>query len=290
MCMFIMMNLISVKVYADIGPKPSIVIEFNGFEGEKYYATLLANVESTGPYSVLKDGNRKYSYYQEGDEGYAVFLKFVEYKDEDGFYFLQNFQDCTESQQFSWTYYPPDEFKILLYFPEADRFVISEESYQRYAFDSFFEAEISGLNLLVTTQDSAKIILKKSYNYTDETLSLLIRFLLTFLLEIGVALLFGFREKKQICFIIFINLITQIGLNLTLNIINYRSGYMAFVICYILLEMLVFLVEAILYNLYLKKYSKKKFSNWKPWVYALIANMASFVIGLKLAKLIPGIF
>ena len=285
----LMMNVFSVNVYADIGPKPSVVIDFHGLEGETYYATLLSNVESTGPYSALSYGN-KYARYEEGDKEYAVFLKFVEYRDEDGFYFLQIFQDCSESHQFSWSYYPPKEFKILLYFPETDRFVISDKSYQRYAFDSYFTAEISGLNLLDTTQDRSNIILEKSYDYGAEIFSMIVRILLTFFVELGIALLFGFREKKQFYFIILVNALTQIGLNVTLNTINYRSGQMAFVIFYILLEIVVFIVEAILYTMYLKKHSKKEVSDWKPWVYALVSNVASFALGLKLAQLIPGIF
>lgn len=288
--MLLIMHLFSTNVHADIGPKPSIVIDFNGLEGENYYVTLLSSVKSTGPYSVLSDSNRNYAHYQEGDEGYTVFLKFVEYQDEDGFYFLQFFQDCSESHQFSWNYYPPNEFKILLYCPETESFIVSDEHYQRYAFDSYFTAEVSGLNLFEEIQDNAKLIVEKSYDYTDEILSLVARIVLTIAIEIGIALLFGFREKRQFRFIVLVNIITQITLNLALNIINYRSGQMAFVIFFVLLEIVVFIVEAILYTLYLKKYSEKEISGWKPWVYALVANAASFALGLKLAQLIPGIF
>lgn len=285
-----MINLFSVNVRGDVGPKPSVIIDFNGLEGENYYVTLLSSNKSTGPYSVLSDSNRKYAHYQEGDKGYNVFLKFVEYQDEDGFYFLQFFQDCSESHQFNWTYYPPNEFKILLYFPETDYFIISDKPYERYAFDSYFTAEVSGPNLFEQTQDNSKIIVKKSYDYTDEILSLVVRIVLTIAIEIGIALLFGFREKRQFRFIILVNTVTQIGLNLALNIINYHSGQMAFVISFVLLESVVFIVEAILYTLYLNKYSEKVISRWKPWVYALVANAASFALGLKLAQLIPGIF
>lgn len=42
--------------------------------------------------------------YQEGDEGYDVFLKYAKYEDVDEFYFLQFFKDCSQTQRFSWTY------------------------------------------------------------------------------------------------------------------------------------------------------------------------------------------
>lgn len=264
---------------ADIGPKPSVVINFNGLEGKIYYATLLSSAESTGPHSVLnEDGS--YARYVEGDENYEVFLKFVEYHDADGYYFLQFFQDCTESHQFNWTYYPPKMFKILLYFPETDHFTVSDDVYERYAFDSYFTAEVSDTGLSV----------ERSYDYTAEALSLAIRIALTILAELAIALLFGFRGKKLFRFIALVNVITQVALNLALNIINYRSGALAFVFFYILLEIAVVIVEAIVYTLYLKKDGFQPIPRWKPIIYALVANAASFAIGLKLAFWLPGIF
>jgi hypothetical protein len=127
LCVLAILFIFLMTAHADVGPKPSVVIDFNGLDGETFYATLLSSVTSTGPYSALDDSNQEYAHYQEGDKEYDVFLKFAEYEDVDGFYFLQFFQDCSQTQQFSWTYYPPKEFKILLFFPETDRFVVSDE-------------------------------------------------------------------------------------------------------------------------------------------------------------------
>ena len=124
----------------------------------------------------------------------------------------------------------------------------------------------------------------------NEILSLIARVLLTIAIELGIALLFGFRERKLFRFIVIVNVITQISLNLALNIINYYSGQLAFVIFFVLLEIAVTFVEAILYNYYLKKHSRKTIPGWKPCVYALVANVASFTLGLGLSYWIPGIF
>ena len=59
------------------------------------------------------------------EEGYIPILGIE--KDEDGYYFLQFFEDCTETSKFTWGYYPPTKFKILIYFPEHDSFVVSNE-------------------------------------------------------------------------------------------------------------------------------------------------------------------
>lgn len=276
----ILMLMFPSAAYGDMGPKPSVVIDFIGLEGKTYYVTLLSKVKSTGPYSAVNDNRRSYDLYREDDKDYDIFLKFAEYEDNDGFYFLQFFKDCSQTQQFSWTYYPPEEFKILIYFPDTDSFIVSDKSYERYAFDSYFIATVSGSTVSVV----------KSYDYTNETISLIVRIVLTIASESGVALLFGFRERRQIRFIILVNLITQVMLNVALNIINYQSGEMAYIMFYILLEILVFIIEAIIYNRYLRGQSIKEVPKWKPGLYAFAGNGLSFILGIYLSYWVPGIF
>lgn len=78
------------------------------------------------------------------------------------------FRDCTETSEFKWTYYPPQRFKILVYFPETDSFAVSG-IYERYAFDSYYKVDAGDIELkpsstyegLVAVK--ATILLKKSY-------------------------------------------------------------------------------------------------------------------------------
>ena len=42
----------TVRVSADMGPKPSTTIDFENMNGEKYYVTLLSESKSMGPYSA----------------------------------------------------------------------------------------------------------------------------------------------------------------------------------------------------------------------------------------------
>jgi hypothetical protein len=279
LCIILITGMFPLTACADTGPKPSVVVDFIGLEGKTYYATLLSSVKSTGPFSVLNDDN-DYARYKKGDEDYEIFQKFAGYQDSEGFYFLQFFKDCTQTHKFSWTYYPPQAFKILLYFPETDSFIVSDAVYERYTFDSYFTAKVAGTGLSA----------ESSYDYTGETLSLIVRIVLTIVVELGIALLFGFRERKQIRFITLVNVITQGALNFALNVINYQSGEMAFILFYFVLEIAVFITEAILYNWYLKKNSLKEVPEWKPSAYALTANFASFALGIILAYWIPGIF
>ena len=188
---------------------------------------------------------------------------------------------------------------MLCYFPETDTYAVSG-IYERYAFDTYYKVDLSEGSVLKA---------QKNYDYTWETISLAARIVITILLEMGLALMFGYRHKKQLRFLAAVNIVTQILLNILLNVLNFRIGHWAFVFYYVLLELLVILMESILYVLVLPKMSLsitqdrieaietgKKVSVPKTIqkrytvIYAVVANVASFAIGLLVARLVPGIF
>jgi len=59
---------------------------------------------------------------------------------------------------------------------------------------------------------------------------------------------------------------------------------------FILSEFYIFIIEAVLYTTSLQKYSGVPVRKWKAIIYALIANLFSFIAGLGLAAIIPGNF
>ena len=272
-------GILSVNARADTGPKPSVVVSFSGLEGSRYYVTLLSSRSSTGPYSA----GRTYEEYM-GD--YEVFQKFNEYTDIDGYYFLRFFGDCSENNRFNWTYYPPQEFKVLIYFPETDTFIVSYESYERYAFDSYFTAELTEQGSDLTVRPN--VSLSKSYDFKDELISFVVRVIVTIAIELCIALLFNLREGEVFRIITTTNIITQIMMNLVLNLIGFYIGMtFIYVLFYVLLEIAVFAIEAIFYTLKLKKTQASK---QRLVLYALSSNAASFALGMLLAQWIPGIF
>lgn len=278
--------LAAVPIFADIGPKPSVVIEIRGLEGESYYATLLSETPSTGPWSA--DGEY---YAWMGDQ--AAFDAFLGYQDPDGFYFLSWMQDCSEDATLRWTYYPPQRFKLLLYFPETGQFLSSREIYERYAFDSYFAATVDGDAVLAAqTVDGTiddVIDMEQSYDFTWEMISLLCRVIITILIEVAVAwLLFGFRKREQLRVICITNVCTQIILNILLNVIHYGCGEMAFVLFYILMELLVVVIEAVIYCKFLRNMEGEK--KIHPILCAVVANALSFSAGMLIAVKLPGIF
>jgi len=281
--------IMPVPAYADAGPKPSVVVTFEGLDGERFYATLLSERDSTGPHSVLGkyQNNQKY---HEGDKDYEIWQKFLSYQDEDGFYFLQYFQNCTDTLKFTWGYYPPHRFKILLYFPEQDSFIVSDEIHERYAFDSYYK--VDARNLEVNPEKvSGSIIVEKNYDFTWEIISLFARIILTIAVEILIAVLFGFTARKQLYIVAAVNILTQSVLNIMLNIVNYKQGSLMFVFNYIWMELLIFFIEAVAFSVLLYKYrGERKIAKWLAPVYAFVANAMSFVLGFFIAYLIPGIF
>lgn len=80
---------------------------------KKAYMTLLSKEKQSGPFGVYETQNDDSRYF--GDYGpQEVWQAFVDYKDVVVFISLQYFQLCVD--YFQWTYYPPDEFKVLFIF------------------------------------------------------------------------------------------------------------------------------------------------------------------------------
>lgn len=283
----------SISVFADTGPKPSVVIEFVGLEEEEYYVTLLSESTSTGPWSL---GN-EYNEYM-GDE--AAFQKFSQYEDEEGYHFLGYMENCSDDDVFEWTYYPPSPFKILIYFPEHDSFLIDENVFERYAFDSYFTAEVMGVENIVVSSDAETVTIdtKQSYDFSLELLSFSARVIITIALEIIIALLFMYRDKKSLAIIILTNVLTQVILNIFLNVINnmllnfinYKISQYAFIVSYVWIEAVIFVIEAVIYSKFIGHENVLTKVKYHPYWYSAVANIASFVVGMWIYNVIPGIF
>lgn len=123
-----------------------------------------------------------------------------------------------------------------------------------------------------------------SFNLVPNLLLFTIRVILTIVIEVGIAILFMFYEKKIFRFIVTVNIITQILLNVSLSIIYFRLGTLAFVIFYILLELLVIVIEAASYLYYRQKHNIQSVTRFRLVIYALAANTASFLLGLILSN------
>ena len=281
--LFACLFALPIPAFADMGPKPSVVVTFQNLKQQNCYVTLLAKEESTGPYGVY---NPAYDDKYVGDLP-QIWQKFVDYKDAGGFHFLQFYQKLGNDGVFKWGYYPPKEFKILMYFPDNNSFAVSPESYQAYAFSSYYTVDASVLSKS-PVPNGAAIHARTSYNYTGEAMSLLVRTIITIAIELLIALPFGYLAKQQLGFIALVNVATQLILNILLNLVNYSRGGLMYLLIYVLLELFVFVAEAAIYvsSATLKKYAKSE-RKLHPVLYALVANLASYIAGIFLYFHIP---
>ncbi len=276
---FCLLLSLSVSVYADMGPKPSVRVSFSGLPEGTVYGTLLSKYESYGPHHK-PDWSWQDGYYsvQHGDD--PIWQAFAAYDDVDGYYFLQEWWDCTD-HPLEWTYYAPEPFKVLLYFPASGEYLVSAV-HERYAYDSYYTAEVQG----------DMLVLQKSYQWGGELLGLLTRMVLTIAVELLVALLFGYHDRDTLLLFTKINVLTQLVLNVVLNLYAYFNGLSPwiFIPLYALLEILVVVAEAALYNHYLPLVTSEDQPRGKALGYAIVANLLSFVLGVFLVRTMPQMF
>ena len=272
---------------ADTGPKPSVNVTVTGMRETECYATLLSSNKHFGPYSAYEEGSENAdSHYKESAPSEEVFMAFVQYQDADGYYFVGPIWEVENGETFTWGYYPPSPFKALFYFPQEGYFVVSQV-YERYAFDSYFEADLmdSGFTQRVIPLQKTALA---GQNLWKEGLGLLGRVALTLLLEVGLAFAFKIWKKKPLFLIGGVNVATQLLLNVLLNVIAYFNGSVT-IPFYLFLEILVFAAEAIIYCLFINKTGEKRKKSTLI-LYALAANALSLITGLFLSPFYPAIF
>lgn len=271
----LMLALLPTAAFADMGPKPSVRIGIEGLDpDEPCWGTLLSEEASTGPSRAYDGENARV-----GEAGEDVWRAFVDYEDPDGYYFLQELWPCSEDGQLWWTYYPPEEFKLLLYFPETGEFVSSGKC-SAYAFTSWFDARLS----------DGELALSKSYDYSGAIVNFAVRCALTVALECAAAyFLFRLRTPGRLKAVAAVNVITQLALNLVVNIIAYLAGSFMIALRFFLLECLVFAAEGALYDMFFRR-AGEPVPVKRCWALSLVGNLMSYALGLWLAYAVPGLF
>ena len=103
---------------------------------------------------------------------------------------------------------------------------------------------------------------------------------LTYLIEGLILLLFGFSLRKNWKPFVLVNLGTQIALNLSVAAMFYFSGTDMALIVYFACEIMILVVETVLYVFLLKQHSRLRRA-----LYAVVANVTSFIAGFLLFAL-----
>ena len=305
--------LLCCVAFADTGPKPSAAFTFTGMPDEDYYVTMLADVDGYGPHRIYQEGDDLPYVLEAGrdDPAYPAWQKFVDYKDADGYYFLEDlFEQCHGDDEAGWGYYPPQRFKLLLYFPESDTFLCSTVT-ERYAFDSVYRldlggkspAEIAALTLtdpngdpLPSGRDDETAIGEVTLDKSDGTHQQIIGFFgrlgITLVIELALAWGWKYRKGSQLLFIGIVNLITQCLLNVALLCWGAQETSRGFIIFwYVLLELAVTGIEAGVYAFLLPHIDHKEEAVChNAAIYAIAANVLSFLGGLALSEVFPFLF
>ena len=110
------------------------------------------------------------------------------------------------------------------------------------------------------------------------------------MIEILIAVLFFYRDRKSLLIISATNIVTQIVLNVLLNIFNFQHGPWAFTFNYVWMELVVFAIEAFIFCRLLPRRDIDIEKNKTALCYAFLANLISFFAGMLIAHWVPGIF
>lgn len=286
--LFIAIFATGITAFADCGPKDSTTVYINGIEDNReYYIALLSKWGA----------NYSDEYISKQSPEWQVFYEFSlndEYNLFDN-YGLNSIDKLTGSGSNRWGYHPPESFKIILYFPDDGSFVVSEKL-EKYAFDSYFTAEVAGGSMEVTRNGGMK-------GLSVEAGGLLVRIAVTVLIEVGIGMLFGYRARREIKLILIMNIITQIILNVLIAAGDISLGALGAAVAYFAAEILVFIIEAVVYAAELPRltarrvnfdisaeggkthgirYDNEPARKTKAGMavsYAFVANLASFLVG-----------
>ena len=288
--LLLLLPLTAMPVSADVGPKPSVVVALEGLEGRTCWGTLLSQQEGTGPYGRFYEEEAAED--PEEDRALRALLP-LERMDSEGFHLLNFVKDCSDGE-FSWTYYPPHTYKIALWFPEEDALAVSGV-YHRYAFDSYYRLDLSGVELMpggIVELEAAR--LQRDYPYGASLLALAGRVALTLGAELLLALAFGLRTRQALKWVAVVNLATQLGLNLALELFTYCNGALEGMMAilalpvYLAAEAVVTLVELRIYRR--KLLGERGASGRRITAYTWTPNLCSLLAGVLLSFRLPALF
>ena len=239
-------------------------IEFEDMEGP-CYGTLLSRYSESGPYSSKKE----MSY----DAPKEVIEAFKNYEDPGHYFYLNYFQDVSGGLLL-WHSYPPEEFKVLLYYPETDTFV-SSNVLKRYALTSTYQASIR----------NGTIHLTRNYDYLRLVLITTIRILIGIVLTCAIAFFIGNPRKRDYKYIIIPTVFFQILIHTLISIYSFKNGFshVEYIGIMWLPYLLIFLLQGYLYSNHARTIRI-------PYICSFISHLVTYGCGLLLVDVIPSLF
>ena len=271
----IMLCAAHLTVYADMGPKPDLVIDFSGIQ-EPCIVTVLSTVESYGPNRPMTTAWMSWWDEQAPEINKEIYQKFIDetellnHEREDRLYF---WGVLSQNSPYVFGYYPPETFYVLVYFPETDTFLLSEESYTRTVFHTELAITAENGKLLFNARQPLYGIMK---TLTDND-AVVLRLVITVITEYVIGLFFMKYTKRSLFTVIGVNVLTQILLNIVIWMRYYvlQNAVSTYFPVLAGTEILIFLIEGFMYSKLIKKEELSR-----PYLYALMANAFTFWLGL----------
>lgn len=259
--------------YADAAPKPSLTIIVKGMNEEKYWLDLLVTDEQNHSWLKISEEERK------------LVSKLAEYKDKDGFHPAllggthvplngelvgEKQRDGSFVHKFSYMGVPRT-FKIAILTDDGN--LIISDVIKRKQFASMMEYDLRGLAITENLKEAAGTV-SEGMSMNDFIFNFIISLILTWIVEIFIAARFGFSLQKFLKVLLLSNVLTQVILNVLVLYFNNSVGLFGTVFGLILGEIIVILIEANIYSLYLAEKSKAYRIS-----YAVTANLVSILFG-----------
>lgn len=292
--------LLTVPAFADFGPKPQLTVRVEDAPEELYYLDILAEGDASR-YSEGTVGGLKDSYTEEelatlDQELLADLIAAVP----EGWY------GCVTQGKLIWGKIDGENgyFRFgYLGVPDVCRILIVTKSGETFLSEPF---ERQALQSSATVDWAAKTVKTPSL-WKGYAAQFLATFLPTLAIEGLLLLLFRLWSKRNALVFLGVNLLTQGGLTLWMSVRTVRDGWLWVEMIrmgledavrffdpggllrdfsgYRLLpaELLILLAEAVLYIRFFRDCSKKRAA-----LYALAANIGSFLLGLYLAEPVWG--
>ena len=150
---------IPLNAAADFGPKPSVSISFRNADGQTCYSAVLARgsfqpslgeLVTEDAYSTEWFGELT----PQEQEAVRAFADYAGRSAPDGYALFNRLWDVSR-ENVEMTYLPPDDFIVLVYFPDSGR-VIASDICRTYVFNSYFTADLS--------RSDSSLYIKQSYN------------------------------------------------------------------------------------------------------------------------------
>ena len=254
--------VIPTNVFADEGPKPSIDVNIKNLNTTNYLVDLFIYANDESVYKSLPDYN--------GSGLTDIEIKKLHELNFDGWISISTrwnkyvmFADCAGNKDFKnhFGYFgTPTKYKIVIINNDTGEIKMTDEIVRK-EFNSVVTVDYETMKVISNNNDLLKTIIIVS-----------LALVLTIVVEVGIAILF---KTKHYIAIAITNLATNVSLQIALLLlINHYFP------TFIIGEILVVLIELLVYQLLFKDIRKKKIL-----IYTIIANLATIIISFILYQI-----